>query len=86
MKILIRYSFITIFLISSYLAGAQENPDPVDPLPSQRQLDWHEMEYYGFVHFNMNTFTNMEWGEGGESPEKFNFIDRECRIWGSILK
>ena len=37
---------------------------PVLPLPSQKQLKWQELEYYGFVHFNMNTFTNVEWGEG----------------------
>ena len=27
------------------------------PKPTKRQLEWQKMEYYAFVHFNMNTFT-----------------------------
>jgi hypothetical protein len=31
---------------------------PAPPLPSERQLRWHELEFYGFVHFTINTFTD----------------------------
>lgn len=41
------------------------------PVPSPRQLDWQQMEVYGFVHFTVNTFTDKEWGYGDESPEIF---------------
>ena len=61
-------------------------PDPVGPLPSERQLKWHELEFYGFVHFNMNTFTDMEWGFGGESPELFNPTELDCRQWAKVCK
>jgi alpha-L-fucosidase len=44
---------------------------PSAPAPSPRQLAWHAMEYYGFVHFTVNTFTDQEWGYGDESPEIF---------------
>lgn len=58
----------------------------VGPIPSQRQLAWHQLEYYAFVHFNMNTFTDMEWGEGGESPELFNPTQLDTRQWAKTAK
>ena len=61
-------------------------PEPVQPVPSERQLKWHEMEFYAFVHFNMNTFTNKEWGFGDESPGLFNPTDLDCRQWARVCK
>jgi alpha-L-fucosidase len=79
-----------IFLISLialvYSCANVEPPKPVLPLPTERQLAWHELEYYAFVHFNMNTFTNMEWGFGNESPELFNPTELDCRQWARVCK
>ena len=46
-------------------------PRPYGPVPSPRQLCWHRREFYGFLHFTTNTFTDKEWGYGDESPEVF---------------
>ncbi|MBV8810327.1 MAG: alpha-L-fucosidase [Acidobacteriaceae bacterium] len=43
-----------------------------EPLPSERQVRWSEMEYYNFLHFTVNTFTDKEWGYGSEDPAIFN--------------
>ncbi|PAM91664.1 alpha-L-fucosidase [Flavobacterium sp. IR1] len=61
-------------------------PQPFGPLPTQKQLAWHEMEFYAFVHFSLNTFTNKEWGYGDESPALFNPTNLDVRQWARIAK
>ena len=39
--------------------------------PSHRQLRLQRMEFYAFVHFSVNTFTDREWGDGTEDPGVF---------------
>jgi alpha-L-fucosidase len=73
--------------ISSLLACSQvKPPEPFGPVPSERQLAWHEMEYYMFVHFTVNTFTDKEWGFGDEKESVFNPSALDCRQWAKTAK
>ncbi len=63
-----------VFLVVSalHLAAAQsQKPSPVLPVPETRQLEWQQMEFYGFLHFSLNTFTDKEWGYGDEPESLF---------------
>ncbi|MCK5135902.1 MAG: alpha-L-fucosidase [Bacteroidales bacterium] len=80
---------IPLFLLAlALLVSCNQTPPPaaVGPLPAERQLKWHELEFYAFMHFNMNTFTDMEWGTGGESPELFDPTELDCRQWARVCK
>ena len=52
-------------------AVAVEPPKPWGPCPSELQMRWYEVGFYGFIHFGINTFTDREWGYGDESPDQF---------------
>lgn len=80
---------IFIFLISITLLNACSKvkpPEPFGPVPSERQLAWHDMEYYMFAHFTVNTFTDKEWGYGDEKESVFNPSELDCRQWAKVAK
>ena len=77
---------LALLLVLSFSCSVPQPPDPVGPIPSERQLKWHELEFYAFVHFNMNTFTDKEWGFGDESPALFNPTELDCRQWAEVCK
>ena len=50
-------------------------------VPEKRQVEFQETEFYAFVHFTVNTFTDREWGDGTESPEIFNPLKFDATQW-----
>lgn len=58
----------------------------VSVVPSQRQLDFQELEFYAFVHFTVNTFTGNEWGSGSEDEAIFNPVLFDANQWIDAIK
>lgn len=83
------FLFISTLLLSASLSAQVKKvppPAPVYPIPSATQLKWHEMEMNAFIHFNLNTFTDKEWGYGDESPALFNPSNVDEDQWAKTLK
>ncbi len=54
-------------------------PVPYGPVPSARQLQWHELELYGMVNFSTITYYGKEWGYGDEDPARFDPREFDAR-------
>jgi alpha-L-fucosidase len=61
-------------------------PAAFGPVPTANQMRWQEMEYYSFVHFSLNTYTDQSWGYGNENINLFNPEKLDCRQWARICK
>jgi len=77
-----------VLCIASLLFSCETKEPPVSygATPSEHQVKWQQLEYYMFIHFGPNTFTNVEWGDGKEDPKVFNPTDLDCRQWAETAK
>lgn len=75
-----------LFPLLFFSCISQNPPQPYGTVPSERQLIWHNMKYHAFIHFGPNTFTDIEWGHGNESPDVFDPTELDCRQWAKVIK
>lgn len=75
-----------VFIIALALASCTKAPDPLYPVPSEAQLEWQGLEMYAFIHFNLNTYNDMEWGYGDTPAMTFNPSSLDCDQWVATLK
>lgn len=73
-------------LLATSLWSCSDVPETTGPLPTAAQLAWHEKEFYLFIHFGPNTFTDKEWGEGTEDPSVFHPTELDCAQWARLAK
>jgi len=76
--------FLSVYSIG--LIAQPKAPAPFGPVPTENQMRWQEMEYYAFVHFSLNSYTDQSWGYGNEDIKLFNPNELDCRQWARICK
>lgn len=54
--------------------------------PSSRQVEWQEMEMTCFIHFGINTFYDVEWGNREQEVSMFNPTELDTRQWARTVK
>ncbi len=84
-RILLTTLHLSLFSIS--VCDAQvKDPAPFGPVPTENQMKWQEMEYYAFIHFSLNTYTDQSWGFGNEDIKLFNPTKLDAREWVRVCK
>ena len=83
-------------LLFCFLAGAAisfisctkkaDVPAPYGAVPTARQLAWHDMQMYAFIHFTTTTYRDVEWGYGDAAPDEFQPTRFNPRQWVEVLK
>lgn len=79
-------SFAAGLVLAVSLSAQNSTPRPLAPIPTRHQLEWQKLEYYAFIHFGMNTFTDHEWGEGRAPANEFNPTAFDARQWARVVK
>ena len=59
---------------------------PYGATPNYRQIRMYEIGKKAFFHFGVNTFTNVEWGDGKEKAEIFDPTETDVRSWIRSIK
>lgn len=78
---------VICLLAAPALGGCQSQPPDIplnDVVPTAAQVEYQRMEFIGFVHFTVNTFTDREWGYGDESPDLFQPMEFDPGQWASV--
>jgi alpha-L-fucosidase len=84
-----RAAFIFVIVCGVLLISCGKEPKDIAPnsvIPTPNQVEYQKMEFIGFIHFTVNTFTDKEWGYGDESPEIFNPTDFDADQWARVAK
>jgi len=83
-KMLFHSRWLVLAVVALGCSSEPKEIPPNDVVPSAQQLQYQEMEFIGFVHFTVNTFTDKEWGFGDEQPSIFHPTQFDADQWASV--
>ncbi|MBT5186593.1 MAG: alpha-L-fucosidase [Kordiimonadaceae bacterium] len=86
LKFVLLASSLIISSTSTFAQTVAAPPEPIMPLPAKRHLIYDQEEMRLFVHFGVNTYTDMEWGDGTENPEIFQPTKLDTDQWAKVAK
>ena len=86
MKNILICTLAATFVLGGCTAGETTPPEPFGPVPSERQLAWHETGTYAFIHLTTNTFRDLEWGYGDADPDEFCPEKLDAEQWVRTIK
>jgi len=69
-------TILTFIFAASGMAGPSKNP----------VLDFLNLRFGMFVHFNMGTFHGEQWAEPGKDPKSFSPSNLDCSQWAKAAK
>ena len=86
-----RHILFSLILLMLFVSGASAHrgvqvPKPYGPVPSERQLAWHDMQFYAFICLSSATYRDVEWGYGDMAPDEFQPIDFNPKQWVEVVK
>lgn len=80
------YTIVALLSFLNLSCNQTKAPEACGPVPTENQMKWQEMEYYSFIHFSLNTYTDQSWGFGDEDINLFNPTELDARQWAQICK
>lgn len=102
MKNLRTYTLLAILLLNSsafcqqpqnnfVIINPNDTPEQIilkaaNVTPSARQYEWQKLEMTGFIHFGINTFDEVEWGQRSTDITKFNPANIDVTQWVKVFK
>lgn len=76
----------TLFATTLAYEVPPRSPAPYGALPTANQVHWFETEYFGLIHYGLNTYEGKEWGYGNADPALFNPSRLNTDQWAKVAK
>ncbi|TKG91509.1 alpha-L-fucosidase [Puteibacter caeruleilacunae] len=80
----IRLIILTLLTFGVISCAQVTPPQPYGAVPSEAQMQWHNMEYFSLVCYGLNSYTEEEWAYGDVDPKLFNPSDLDTDQWARV--